>query len=91
VLFLDPGIESPLLQEEVLLGVDHEDPLGNAGIDSADLGPPVSGRRGVGLNPGGGALFGVPTKRFNKQIKRNISRFLSDFTFQFIVRSWKKR
>ena len=28
------------------------------------------------------SLFGVPTKRFNEQIKRNISRFPSDFMFQ---------
>ncbi|MCL4460609.1 MAG: ORF6N domain-containing protein [Nitrospirae bacterium] len=28
------------------------------------------------------SLFGVPTKRFNEQIKRNHSRFPSDFMFQ---------
>ncbi|EQD24485.1 MAG: hypothetical protein D084_Lepto4C00430G0011 [Leptospirillum sp. Group IV 'UBA BS'] len=28
------------------------------------------------------SLFGVPTKRFNEQIKRNNSRFPSDFMFQ---------
>jgi hypothetical protein len=28
------------------------------------------------------ALYGVPTKRFNEQVKRNLERFPSDFMFQ---------
>ena len=28
------------------------------------------------------ALYGVPTKRLNEQVQRNISRFPSDFMFQ---------
>lgn len=28
------------------------------------------------------ALYGVPTKRFNEQVKRNIDRFPEDFMFQ---------
>jgi len=28
------------------------------------------------------AVYGVPTKRLNEQIKRNINRFPSDFAFQ---------
>ncbi|NRR31441.1 ORF6N domain-containing protein [Oxalobacteraceae bacterium] len=28
------------------------------------------------------ALYGVPTKRFNEQVKRNMARFPSDFMFQ---------
>ena len=27
-------------------------------------------------------LYGVPTKRFNEQVKRNLGRFPSDFMFQ---------
>ncbi|WP_297463323.1 ORF6N domain-containing protein, partial [Ferrovum sp.] len=27
-------------------------------------------------------LYGVPTKRFNEQVKRNIERFPADFMFQ---------
>jgi hypothetical protein len=30
-------------------------------------------------------LFGVPTKRFNEQIKRNLHRFPSDFMFTVTV------
>ena len=28
------------------------------------------------------ALYGVPTKRFNEQVKRNLDRFPADFMFQ---------
>ena len=35
------------------------------------------------------SLFGVPTKRFNEQIKRNISRFPSDFMFQLTQEEFK--
>jgi len=28
------------------------------------------------------ALYGVPTKRFNEQVKRNLGRFPPDFMFQ---------
>lgn len=28
------------------------------------------------------ALYGVPTKRFNEQVKRNVARFLADFMFR---------
>jgi hypothetical protein len=28
------------------------------------------------------ALYGVPTKRFNEQVKRNLGRFPIDFMFQ---------
>nr|WP_314625348.1 ORF6N domain-containing protein [uncultured Noviherbaspirillum sp.] len=28
------------------------------------------------------ALYGVPTKRFNEQVKRNLERFPSDLMFQ---------
>ena len=28
------------------------------------------------------ALYGVPTKRFNEQVKRNLERFPVDFMFQ---------
>ncbi len=28
------------------------------------------------------ALYGVPTKRFNEQVKRNLERFPADFMFQ---------
>lgn len=28
------------------------------------------------------ALYGVPNKRFNEQVKRNLERFPSDFMFQ---------
>ena len=28
-------------------------------------------------------MYGVPTKRFNEQIKRNLGRFPADFMFQF--------
>src|ERR1017187_3230235 len=28
------------------------------------------------------ALYGVPTGRFNEQVKRNLERFPADFTFQ---------
>ena len=28
------------------------------------------------------ALYDVPTKRFNEQVKRNLERFPSDFMFQ---------
>ena len=30
-------------------------------------------------------LFGVPTKRFNEQIKRNLDRFPADFMFTVTV------
>ena len=32
------------------------------------------------------ALYGVPTKRFNEQVKRNLERFPSDFMFQRVRR-----
>jgi hypothetical protein len=33
-------------------------------------------------------LYGVPTKRLTEQIKRNLSRFPSDFMFQLTVAEW---
>ena len=33
-------------------------------------------------------IYGVPTKRLNEQIKRNASRFPSDFLFR---RPWRRR
>src|SRR5262245_33844590 len=32
------------------------------------------------------ALYGVPTKRLNEQVRRNLSRFPSDFMFQLSPR-----
>ena len=49
------------------------------------------------------ALYGIPTKKFNQQVKRNIKRFPSDFMFrldrseldnlrsQFVTSSWGGR
>ena len=34
------------------------------------------------------ALFGVPTKRLNEQVKRNQERFPSDFMFQMTAKEW---
>jgi hypothetical protein len=34
------------------------------------------------------ALYDVPTKRFNEQVKRNLERFPSDFMFQLIEEEW---
>ena len=35
------------------------------------------------------ALFGVPTKRLNEQVKRNAERFPADFMFQLSVAEWR--
>ncbi len=34
-------------------------------------------------------LYGVPTKRLNEQVKRNIDRFPKDFMFQLTETEWK--
>ena len=34
------------------------------------------------------ALYDVPTKRFNEQVKRNVERFPSDFIFQLTEEEW---
>jgi hypothetical protein len=34
------------------------------------------------------ALYGVPTKRLNEQVKRNIDRFPADFAFQLQQEEW---
>lgn len=34
------------------------------------------------------ALYGVPTKRLNEQVRRNAERFLEDFMFQFAQEEW---
>ena len=34
------------------------------------------------------ALYGVPTKRFNEQVKRNLERFQSDFMLQMTEEEW---
>jgi hypothetical protein len=41
----------------------------------------VRGRR-VMLDADLAELYGVPTKRFNEQVKRNLGRFPADFMFQ---------
>ena len=33
-------------------------------------------------------LYGVPVKRLNEQVKRNIERFPADFMFQLTVEEW---
>jgi hypothetical protein len=33
-------------------------------------------------------LYGVPTKRFNEQVKRNADRFPEDFMFQLTAQEW---
>ena len=35
------------------------------------------------------ALYNVPTKRFNEQIKRNLERFPADFMDQLTEEEWK--
>ena len=34
------------------------------------------------------ALYGVPTKRLNEQVKRNADRFPADFAFQLTAEEW---
>jgi hypothetical protein len=34
------------------------------------------------------ALYGVSTKRFNEQVRRNAARFPEDFMFQLSAREW---
>ena len=34
------------------------------------------------------ALYGVPTKRFNEQVRRNLERFPADFMFQLTEEEW---
>ena len=34
------------------------------------------------------ALYDVPTKRFNEQVKRNLERFPADFMFQLTEEEW---
>jgi phage regulator Rha-like protein len=34
------------------------------------------------------ALYGVPTKRFNEQVRRNLERFPADFMFQVTQTEW---
>ena len=33
-------------------------------------------------------LYGVPTKRFNEQVRRNVERFPEDFMFQITIEEW---
>ncbi len=33
-------------------------------------------------------LYGVPTKRFNEQVSRNINRFPGDFAFRLTLKEW---
>jgi len=33
-------------------------------------------------------MYGVPTKRFNEQVKRNLDRFPEDFMFQLSSEEW---
>ena len=33
-------------------------------------------------------IYGVPTRRLNEQVKRNLERFPSDFMFQLTAREW---
>ncbi len=33
-------------------------------------------------------LYGVPTKRLNEQVKRNMTRFPEDFMFQLASKEW---
>ena len=33
-------------------------------------------------------LYGVPTKRFNEQVRRNLARFPADFMFQLTEEEW---
>ena len=35
------------------------------------------------------AFYGVPTKRFNEQVRRNRERFPSDFVFQLSDKEWQ--
>ena len=50
----------------------------------AGLDPLILSNRGqkVVLDADLAALYGVPTKRLNEQVKRNAERFPSDFVFQ---------
>jgi len=34
-------------------------------------------------------LYGVPTKRFNEQVRRNLERFPADFMFQLTEEEWE--
>ncbi|MDO8413724.1 MAG: ORF6N domain-containing protein [Gallionellaceae bacterium] len=34
------------------------------------------------------ALYDVPTKRFNEQVRRNLERFPADFMFQLTEEEW---
>src|SRR5436853_3750606 len=36
------------------------------------------------------AIYGVPTKRLNEQVRRNIDRFPNDFAFQVTREEWQQ-
>jgi len=36
------------------------------------------------------ALYGVPTKRLNEQVRRNAERFPEDFMFQLTPLKWRR-
>ncbi len=45
-------------------------------------------RQKVMLDADLAALYGVPTKRLNEQVKRNAERFPEDFMFQLTLPEW---
>lgn len=53
-----------------------------------DIGPLIRTIRGqkVILDSDLARIYGVPTKRLNEQVRRNIKRFPSDFMFQLTVK-----
>ena len=48
--------------------------------------PPCGGK--VLLDVDLAVLYGVPTKRFNEQVRRNLERFPADFMFQLTGEEW---
>ena len=50
---------------------------------------PLQGKEQVRGNSDLAALYDVPTKRFNEQVKRNLERFPADFMFQLTEEEWE--
>jgi len=79
----DPGNPKPMADNRVLINIDQIEPLI---LD-------IRGQK-VLLDKDLAALYGVPTRRLNEQVRRNRNRFPDDFMFQLTkeeLENWKSQ
>lgn len=82
-------VNARLLPAFVAYGQDRKLKMYTLPIERIERRILLVGGRKVLLDADLAALYGVTTKRFNEQVRRNLARFPGDFMFRLSARQWR--